>query len=188
MLTVKGKKGEREMPGATPSQQAQDADAPAEPGVVSRDDGDDVTLALALAQAARSVEYVVDLGAGRYGVAVTYGPGQRITGIVLRRAAQPVRSAAVASVVEAHLVVATTAITNVMAPAPQRNERQRLSRDQAPNVSTPPRAPILLQIADNARSALGETLRQLRPKEKWDINITIDDLRDVDTRVAPPAR
>jgi hypothetical protein len=177
-----------------PSQRAQDADAPDAPGAVSRDDSDDVTLALALAQVARTVEYVVDLSAGRYGAAVTYGPGQRITGIVLRKAGQSEGGAALTSIVEAHLVVATTAITNVMASAPQRTEQQRteqqrteqqrLSTDQALNVSTPSSAPILRQIADNARSALGETLRRLRPREKWDINITIDDLRDVDTRIA----
>jgi hypothetical protein len=143
-----------------------------------------VTLALALAQVARTVEYVVDLSAGRYGVAVTYGPGQRIAGIVLRKAGQSEGGAAVTSLVEAHLVVATTAITNVMASAPLRNEQQRLSTDQALNVSTPSSAPILRQIADNARSALGATLRQWRPREKWEINIIIDDLRDVDTRLA----
>jgi len=77
------------MHGAVSSQEAQGADVTDAPGAVSRDDNNDVALALALAlalaQAARAVEYVVDLGAGRYGASVTYGPGQRITGIVLRR-------------------------------------------------------------------------------------------------------
>ena len=87
--------------------------------VVSRDDRDDVALALALVRAARSVEQVVDVSAGRYGTAITYGPGQRVTGIVLRRSAPSgtvATSAALSFVVEAHLVVATAAVTVLAAP------------------------------------------------------------------------
>jgi hypothetical protein len=160
------------------SQQTQGADAPDEPEAVSRDGADDVALALALAQTARTVEHVVDLGAGRYGVAATYGPGQRIRGMVLRRAAQSEGSAA-ASIVEAYIVVATAAITNAMAPAAQQN-KHRPSPDHALGASGTLGAPVLLQIADEARRALAATLRRLRPNEQWDIDIIIDDLRDTD--------
>jgi hypothetical protein len=178
------------MHGAMSSQPAQDADAPDKPGAVSRDGGDDVALALALAQTARTVEHVVDLGAGRYGVAATYGPGQRITGIVLRRAAQSEGSegsAAVAPVVEAHIVVATAAITNAMTPAAQR-KKQRLSPDHARDAAGTQGAPVLLRIAGDVRSALATTLRRLRPNEPWDIDIIIDDLRDRDVGVLSRAR
>jgi hypothetical protein len=40
--------------------------------------------------------------------------------------------------------------------------------------------PVLLRIAEETRSALAGTLVRLRPGEQWDINITIDDLRDAD--------
>ena len=163
------------MHGAMSSQPAQGADAPDKPGAVSRDGGDDVALALALAQTARTVEHVVDLGAGRYGVAATYGPGQRITGIVLRRTAQPEGSAAVARVVEAHIVIATAAIVSGAAPKAQRkSETPSRGRSSAPGM------PVLLRIAEEARGALARTLLRMRPGEQWDINITIDDLRDTD--------
>ncbi len=109
-------------PSAVYSQPAQDADAldaPEEPEVVSRDDHDDrddVALALALVRAARTVEQVVDVSAGRYGAAVTYGPGQRVTGIVLRRSTLSPTNDAPSLVVEAHLVVATAAVTVLAAP------------------------------------------------------------------------
>jgi hypothetical protein len=168
--------------GAMSSQQTQDADAPDEPGAVSRDGADDVAFALALAQTARTVEHVVDLGAGRYGVAATYGPGRRIRGIVLRRAAQSEGSAegsVAASVVEAYIVVATAAITSAMAPA-ARQRKRRPSPDHALAASDMSRAPVLLRIADETRRALAATLRRLRPNEQWDIDIIIDDLRDTD--------
>jgi hypothetical protein len=178
------------MHGAMSSQQAQDANAPDEPGAVSRDDSDDVTLALALAQAARAVEYVVDLGAGRYGVAATYGPGQRVRGIVLRRAAQSESSegsAAAASVVEAYIVVATAAVTSAMTPA-ARQRKRRLSPDHALGASNTPGEPVLLRIAAEARRALAATLRRLRPNERWDIDIIIDELRDIDAGVSSGAQ
>jgi hypothetical protein len=178
------------MHGAVSSQQARDADAPDEPEAVSRDGADDVALALALAQAARAVEHVVDLGAGRYGVAATYGPGQRVRGIVLRRAAQSEQSegsAAAVFVVEAYLVVATAAITSAITPA-ARQRKRRLSPDHALAASDMPREPVLLRIAAEARRALAATLRRLRPNERWDIDIIIDDLRDTDAVVSSGAQ
>jgi hypothetical protein len=111
------------------SQPAQDADAldaPDAPEALSRDDRGDVALALALVRAARSVEQVVDVSAGRHGTAVTYGPGQRVTGIVLRRSATAATSAAPLLVVEAHILVATAAVTVLAAPPlpPPKTARQ----------------------------------------------------------------
>jgi hypothetical protein len=171
------------------SQPAQDADALDEPEVVSRDDHNDVALALALAQAARTAEQVVDVSAGRYGTAVTYGPGQRVTGIVLRRSAPSGTSAAPPFVVEAHIVVATAAVAVLAAPplaAPKtsREKRQRLHAATARELPGAPRAPVLLRIADEARRALAATLRRLRPGETWEIDITIDELRDTDARAS----
>jgi len=177
---------------AVSSQPAQDADAldaPEEPEAVSRDDHNDVALALALAQAARTVEQVVDVSAGRYGTAVTYGPGQRVTGIVVRRSAPSGTSAAPSFVVEAHLVVATAAVAVLAAPplaAPKtaREKRQRPQVNTVHSASDTPRAPVLLRIADEARRVLAATLRRLRPGETWEIDITIDELRDTDARDA----
>jgi hypothetical protein len=173
------------------SQQTQGAGAPDVPEAVLRDDNNDVALALALAQAARTVEYVVDMGLGRYGVAATYGPGQRIRGIVLHRAALSAGSegsGSAAPVVEAHIVVATAAVMRVMTTPPARQSKRRLSPDHAPRSSGAPEAPVLLRIAAEARHALAATLRQLRPNERWDIDITIDDLRDTDAGVSSGAQ
>jgi hypothetical protein len=172
------------MQGAMSSQRAQDADAPDEPGTVSRDGNDDVALALALAQTARTVEHVLDLGAGRYGVAATYGPWQRIRGIVLRRPTQ--LEGVAASVVEAYIVVATAAITSAMTPAAQQS-KQRPSPGHALAASGMLGAPVLLRIASETRRALAATLRRLRPNEQWDIDIIIDDLRDTDAGVSSGA-
>jgi hypothetical protein len=177
---------------AVSSQPAQDTDAldePEEPGVVSRDDRNDVALALALAQAALSVEQVVDVSAGRYGTAVTYGPGQRVTGIVVRRPTPSATSAAPSFVVEAHIVVATAAVTVLAAPplAALKTSREKGQRPQATSAhsaSDTPRAPVLLRIADDTRRVLAATLRRLRPGETWEIDITIDDLRDTDARAS----
>jgi hypothetical protein len=180
------------MHGAVSSQRAQDADAPDEPGAVSRDDSDDVALALALAQAALLVEQVVAVSAGRYGTAITYGPGKRVIGIVLRRRMAPESSAPSSFVVEAHIVVATAAVTVLAAPpraAPttardktSRDTRQRPPATIAHSASDTPRAPVLLRIADETRRALSEALELLRPNEQWSIDVTIDDLRETGAR------
>jgi hypothetical protein len=169
------------MHGAISSQETHGSGALEESSPVSRDD--DVALASALAQAARTVEHVVDLGAGRYGVAATYGPGQRITGIVLRNSAQPEGSAAVARVVEAHIVIALAVIVSGAAPIAQRK-----SATSTRGRSSAPGMPVLLRIAEETRGALAATLVRLRPGEQWDINITIDDLRDTDASASSGAQ
>jgi hypothetical protein len=138
-----------------------------------------VALALELATAVRTVEHVVDLGAGRYGVAATYGPGQRIRGIVLRRPASSAGSAAPAFVVEAHIVVALAAVRSAMTPAAQQ-KKPRLPATRAHKPSEVGRSPVLLRIADETRRTLAATLERMRPHEHWDIDITIEDLRDTE--------
>jgi hypothetical protein len=177
------------MQGVVSSQQARDANALDEPEVVSREHHDDVALALALSQAARTVEHVVDVSAGRYGVAATYGPGQRVTGIVLRRAVQSGWDSPLSFVVEAHIVVAAAAVTVPIAPhradpKPSREKRQRQKTSSTREMSSAPRAPVLLRIADETRHTLAAALRRLRPGETWEIDITIDELRDTGARDA----
>ena len=66
-----------------------------------------------------------------------------------------------------------------LAPA-ARQRKQRPSPDHALAASGTPETPVLLRIAGETRRALAATLRRLRPNERWDIDITIDDLRDTD--------
>jgi hypothetical protein len=148
---------------------------------------DDVALAVALARTARSVAHVVDVSAGRYGVAATYGPGQRIVGIVVRRVAPTVGNEAPSCVVEAHVVIATAVVAGgLRQDAEQRSAQSPRARAQsatgAPGVSG---RPILLRIADDIRRALAQELREMRPAEPWTINVSIDDLRDAEATSQP---
>jgi hypothetical protein len=140
---------------------------------------DDVALALALTQAARTVEHVVDLSAGRHGSAITYGPGQRVIGIVLGRSI-PSATSAPSTFVEAHIVVATAAILHAMSSAKRQRTISPSSRRRSHPAPGTTASPVLLQIADKTRNALFETLRHLRPNEKWNIDIVIEDLRNTD--------
>jgi hypothetical protein len=139
------------------------------------DQPSDVAVAVALAQAIRSLPYVVDLSAGRFGVAVTYGPGQRIAGIVLRRPI-PMEDteddARPASVVETHIVLAA-AIARAF-------PEQRLSSGQSQRAVARAERPVLLKIADEIRQTLEREIRRLRPTESWVIDIAIDDLREAE--------
>ncbi len=112
-----------------------------------------------------------------------------MTGIVVRRSAPSGTSAAPSFVVEAHLVVATAAVTvhaasPLAAPKTSREKRLRQQTSSTREMPGAPRAPVLLRIADEARRALAATLRRLRPGETWQIDITIDELRDSDARDA----
>jgi hypothetical protein len=154
------------MHGAVSSQQAQEVGARDEPATGSH--SNDLALAVALAQAARAVEHIVTLSAGRYGTAVTYGPGTRVEGIVLRRPTPMEGGPLPAYKVEAHIIVTTAVVAH--------HATLRVSESAEP--------PVLLRIASQARHALADTLEQLRPHETWDIDIIIDDLRDADAPAA----
>ena len=169
-------------------QPAQDADALDEPEAVSREDRDDVALALALVRAARSVEQVVDVSAGRYGTAITYGPGQRVTGIVLRRSApsgtrtRRCRSSSRRILWSPQL--RSPSLPLLPSRRPKGRGRKGCVRRRLARAARLARreTPVLLRIADETRRALAATLRRLRPGETWEIDITIDELRDTDAR------
>ena len=159
------------------SQETHDSDALEESGPISRDD--DVALAPALAQAARAVKHVVDLGAGRYGVAATYGPGQRITrDCVAPNCATGGKRGGCAPRRGAYCRCHGGHTAPRRSPLQRSGNRTRIScaRSALGYAGTP----VLLRIADETRRALAATLRRLRPNERWDIDIIIDDLRDTD--------
>jgi hypothetical protein len=131
---------------------------------------DDVAVVVSLAQAIRSLPYVADLSAGRYGVAVTYGPGQRISGIVLRRPIPTEDDAHLPSVVETHIVLTA----EVVRAFPE----QRLSSAQSQQAGTTVQRPVLLDLAEEIRQTLEREIRSLRPSESWVIDIALEDLRD----------
>ena len=84
-------------------------------------------------------------------------------------------------------MVATAAVTVLAAPplaAPKRSREKRLRPQTTTARSAPgiPHTPVLLRIADEARRVLAATLRRLRPGETWEIDITIDDLRETNAR------
>jgi hypothetical protein len=158
---------------AVPYAQDQDSDAPPSNGLTSGYN-DDAAFAVALAHAARSVHRIVGLSAGRYGVAATYGPGQRITGIVLRRDAPAAESAAEKEathrVIEAHVVAAASLVRTTIAP-----------QDREQGSSKTGGRPILLRIAEDVRRALAQEALAQRPDEAWIVDVFIEDLRQEET-------
>lgn len=136
----------------------------------------DVTVAVSLAQAIRSLPYVTGLSAGRYGAAVTYGPGQRIAGIVLRRPIPTEDETHLPFVVETHIVLAAA----VVRAFPE----QRLSSGQSQGAGSIVQRPVLLDIADEIRQTLEREIRRLRPTESWVIDIALEDLREADQTTA----
>lgn len=135
---------------------------------------DDAAFAVALAHAVRSVQRIVGLSAGRYGVAATYGPGQRIAGIVLRRDAPAEESAAeneaTHRVIEAHVVAAASLVTATVA-----------LQDKKQGPSKTGSRPILLRIAEDVRRALAREALAQRPDEAWIVDVFIEDLRQEET-------
>jgi hypothetical protein len=165
------------MDGAASSQQAQEASALDQPAPEARDD---LALTIALAQAARRVEHIVTLSAGRYGAVVTYGPGKRVDGIVLRRPTPVEGGPLPSSSVEAHIIIDTAVVVRDATPLSQQEIGQRLPPNRHGHAPESAEAPVLLRIADKTRQALAATLQQWRPHEMWDIDIVIEDLRDAD--------
>jgi hypothetical protein len=165
------------MDGSASSQQAQEASALDQPVSDARDD---LALATVLAEAARTVEQIVDLSVGQYGAAVTYGPGKRVEGIVLRRPPPREGGPLPAYCVEAHIVVDTAVVAQNVSHLSHQDRGQGLPSNRHGHASASADLPILLWIAHQTRQALAATLEQVRPHEQWDIDIFIDDLRDAE--------
>jgi hypothetical protein len=100
----------------------------------------DLSLANMIAQAACQVPGVDQVNGGRLALAATYGPGGRVPGVILRRE-EPDRL-----LIEVHIVGSAT----VLVAAFQQNPA---------NASARP--PVLLQLAEQVRTAVQQVLHRL---------------------------
>lgn len=120
----------------------------------------DMTIAQAIAQAVREVPGVLDLSLGWSALVATYGAGQRVAGVVIHH---PVPGE---TRVEVHAVLS------------ERHARtMRLDAAAGETGSRSRRQPILIQIADQIRSAVERIASALRQPALVGVDVFIDDLR-----------
>lgn len=122
----------------------------------------DIALAGAIAQAVRAVPGVADLSPGLGAPAATYGPGQRVSGIVVRHLAPAPDQLAIGVHVvlsESSCEAATTDARG--SPAPYR-----------------PEGPSAMSaIADRIREAARATVRSMALPAPVGVDVFVDDLR-----------
>lgn len=122
----------------------------------------DIALAGAIAQAVRAVRGVADLSPGLGAPAATYGPGQRVSGIVVRHLAPaPDRLALGVHVVLSESSCEPAAADSGGSPAPYRPE--------GPGAMT--------TIADRIREAVRATVRSMALPAPVAVDVFVDDLR-----------
>lgn len=126
----------------------------------------DLALASAAAQAARMAPGVVDLSPGLRAPAATYGPGERVVGIIIHH------SAPEQVVVEVHVTLSASACEAAAKDA-------IVGKDAALEMATDDaelRGPIR-EIASHIRVAVREAVRSVAPQVVAQIDVFIDDLR-----------
>ena len=122
---------------------------------VSSESGDDLTLATTIAQTVQGVPGVRALSAGSFATVATYGPGGRVTGVVLRRTQTDTLT------IEVRLV----ACQEMMRHMPH------------PPSLTLPEAPLLLDLAERVRTSVQQMVAPLPLSQPATVDIVIDDLR-----------
>jgi len=119
----------------------------------------DLDLARSIATAIREVEGVVDMGSGRFAQAATYGPGERVMGVILRHPTPA------ALAVEAHVVL------------DERMLVQALSAVSPSDVSSSSEdTPIVVRVADHIRAVVFQTVHQFGVLELTTVDVAVDDL------------
>lgn len=131
--------------------------------------GSDLALASAIAQAVRSAPGVVDLSPGLGAPVATYGPGQRVVGILLRRPS-PEQIVVEIHVVlsESHIAMAVMAARDAAVETP--------SVDVVAAADSERRGPVL-EMADSIRSATTDVVLRMAPLARAQVDVFIDDLR-----------
>ena len=120
----------------------------------------DLTLASAAAQAVRMVPGVVDLSPGYAAPAATYGPGQRVAGIVVHR------PTAERIMLEVHVVLSEAHCELASA-----NSASKLVEHDSEESGPVP------EIASRVRSVVCATVQSMAPQAHIGVDVFIDDLR-----------
>jgi hypothetical protein len=120
----------------------------------------DTFIAETIVSAIRSVPGVLDIGEGLFAQAVTFGPGKRVSGVVIHHPSMHALS------VEAHVVLAAAAFTQAYA--------ERSASDAPARAGTPTG---LLRFTDQIRTVAVQTLEHLGVPASTRVDVTIDDIR-----------
>lgn len=123
----------------------------------------DLTLASAAAQAVRMVPGVVDLSPGYAAPAATYGPGQRVAGIVVHRPTTE------EIVLEVHVVISEAHCALASADSSSKLvERDSHDAEESGPVS---------EIASRVRNVVCATVQSMAAQARVQVDVFIDDLR-----------
>jgi hypothetical protein len=116
----------------------------------------DITIAKLLAQAICATPGVVDLSPGLFAIEGTYGPGERLLGIVVRHPTPD------ALAIEVRVVLAEKML------------REALSNEPFKNAD---RTPLLLRFADQLRTVVAHTICKPDAPALTAVDVAIDDIR-----------
>ena len=120
----------------------------------------DTLIAETIVHAIRTVPGVSDMGKGLFAQATTFGPGKRVSGVVIHHPSMHALS------VEAHVVLDAAAFTKAYA---ERSASDAPSRSGA--------TPVLLRFTDQIRTVVVQTLEHLGVPVSTLVDVTLDDIR-----------
>ena len=124
---------------------------------------DDTLIAETIVHAIRTVPGVSDMGKGLFAQATqatTFGPGKRVSGVVIHHPSMHALS------VEVHVVLDAAAFTQAYA--------ERSASDAPSRAGT---TPGLLRFTDQIRTVVVQTLEHLGVPASTRVDVTIDDIR-----------
>lgn len=119
----------------------------------------DLELAKSVAAAIRGVPGVLDMGPGMFAQAATYGPGERVMGVVLRHPAPA------ALAIEAHVVLDERMLVQTLSS---------VSPSDGPSGSE--HTPIVVRVADRIRAVVFQTVHQFGVPGPITVDVVVDDL------------
>jgi hypothetical protein len=120
----------------------------------------DTVIADAMVHAIRAVPGVLDMGQGLFAKAATFGPGKRVSGIVIQHPASDTLT------VEVHVILEEAAITKAYSEISGPDASSRTGK-----------TPILLRFTDQIRGVVKQTLENLGLPASTIVDVTIDDIR-----------
>jgi uncharacterized alkaline shock family protein YloU len=125
----------------------------------------DLIIAKAIATAVRMTPGVVDLSPGFLALAATYGPNERVVGVVVRHTAPH------ATAVEVHVTVAMEAATAIPTTEAQGGVSSVAAKLE------PPESAVLTHVADHVREAVYRAMRDLHVATPSAVDVFIDDIQ-----------
>jgi hypothetical protein len=141
---------------------------------------DDLSLARAVAEAVCQIPAVLELSAGRFAREGTYGPGEFVRGVVLKRPTPDSLE------VDVHLVLAEQALRSAFVRG-DGVPRAATSSTGGPSLSQPPRRPrsqsaasgsaYLFDLSEQVRRTVRRVLAEAGEQPAPVINVLFDDVR-----------